>query len=93
MQKINLKVRFSKDNITFIIRFIGALVIPILAYFGLSGEDITSWNVVGELLTRFISNPYLIILTLLNAINLIPDPTTKGIADSTRVLNKDSVKQ
>ena len=44
MKKINWKVRFSKDNLTFILRFIGALAVPILAYFGLKFEDITSFD-------------------------------------------------
>ena len=85
--KINWKVRFSKHNLTFIIRFIGALLIPVLGYLGIKYEDINSWEKLLDVLIGFISNPYLIGLTIVNAINLIPDPTTKGLSDSERALN------
>ncbi|MFC5541579.1 phage holin [Ureibacillus suwonensis] len=84
--KINWKVRFSKDNLTFIIRFIGALLIPVLGYLGIKYEDINSWEKLLDVLIGFISNPYLIGLTIVNAINLIPDPTTRGLSDSKRAL-------
>lgn len=85
--KINWKVRFSKDNITFILRFIGALAIPVLAYLGLELKDLTSWNMVLDVLQSFISNPYLVILTVVNALNMTIDPTTKGITDSEKALS------
>lgn len=84
--KINWKVRFSKNNLQFIIRFIGALVVPILASMNLDFSDFTSWQALGSALVDFFSNPFLIGLMVVNAVNLIPDPTTKGISDSERVL-------
>nr|WP_246119135.1 phage holin [Alkalibacterium putridalgicola] len=39
-------------------------------------------NVIKE----FFSNPYLFSITVFNAINLIPDPTTDGIGDSQQPL-------
>ena len=86
MSKINWKVRFNRNNLTFIFRFIGALLLPVLAYMGLQFQDITSWNVVGSLLLDFVKNPYLVGLTLLNALNIIPDGTTKGLSDSYKAL-------
>ncbi|EAG8700710.1 holin [Listeria monocytogenes] len=86
--KINWKVRFNKKNLTFIARFLAALIVPILAYMGLEVTDFTSWDSVGDLLISFITNPYLIGLTVFNAINLIPDPTTSGLSDSELVKNK-----
>lgn len=86
MNKINWKVRFSKDNIMFIVRFVGALAIPVLAYLGLELKDLTSWNMVLDVLVNFISNPYLVILTVINALNMTIDPTTKGITDSEKAL-------
>lgn len=85
--KINWKVRFSKANLTFIVRFIGALLVPILAYLGFKFEDINSWGALWSIVLNFVSNPYLIALTVINAINLLPDPTTKGLSDSNRALN------
>lgn len=93
MKKINWKVRFSKDNLTFILRFIGALAIPILAYFGLKFEDITSFDTLLDVLVRVVSNPYVLGLTVINALNMIPDPTTKGINDSEKALNYTEPKK
>lgn len=84
--KINWKVRFNKYNKTFILRFIAALVIPVIAYMGLEVTDFTTWDAVKDALVGFISNPYLVVLTLINAINMIPDPTTGGISDSNQAL-------
>lgn len=91
--KINWKVRFSKDNITFILRFLGALAIPVLAYLGLELKDLTSWQMVLEVLQSFISNPYLVILTVVNALNMTIDPTTKGLTDSEKALSYTEPKQ
>lgn len=84
--KINWKLRFNRNNLTFIFRFVGALLLPVLAYMGLQIQDITSWSVVGSLLLDFVKNPYLIGLTLLNSLNIIPDGTTKGLSDSYKAL-------
>ncbi|MCM3110693.1 phage holin [Lederbergia lenta] len=86
MKIINWKVRFSRENIQFIVRFIASILIPILAYMGLKLDDIITWSLVGGILRDFISNPYLIALTIINAINIIPDPTTTGIGDSRQAL-------
>lgn len=91
--KINWKVRFSKDNVTFLIRFVLALVVPVLAYMGLEMKDITSWDRAGEVLMSFIANPYLLGLTLVNALNVVPDPTSKGITDSEKALNYTEPKK
>ena len=93
MKKINWKVRFTKDNLTFILRFIGALAIPILAYFGLKFEDITSFDTLLDVIVRSVSNPYVLGLTVINALNMIPDPTTKGIKDSEKALNYTEPKK
>lgn len=93
MNKINWKVRFSKDNIMFIVRFVGALAIPVLAYLGLELKDLTSWDMVLDVLVNFISNPYLVILTVINALNMTIDPTTKGITDSDKALQYTEPKK
>lgn len=84
--KINWKVRFHKENIQFILRFVAALLIPILAYMGLEMKDITSWPKLWDVLLQFLLNPYLVVLTIANAINIVPDPTTAGISDSRQAL-------
>lgn len=93
MQNINWKIRFNKDNLTFIIRFVAALIIPVLAYLGLEVTDLTSWKLIGDVLLQFISNPFLLGLTVINALNMIPDPTTKGITDSEKALQYTKPKK
>lgn len=84
---INWKVRFSKKNIQFWVRFIGALMIPVLAYLGVNFEDLTTWGAVWDVVQRFFSNPFLWGLTFLNALNIIPDPITPGLGDSQRAMS------
>lgn len=93
MNKINWKVRFNKDNILFVVRFVGALTIPVLAYLGLELKDLTSWEMLLEVLVNFVSNPYLVILTVINALNMTIDPTTKGITDSEKALQYTEPKK
>lgn len=93
MKNINWKVRFNKHNVTFIIRFVAALIIPVLAYLGLEVTDLTSWKLIGDVLLQFISNPFLLGLTVINALNMIPDPTTTGITDSEKALNYTEPKK
>lgn len=89
MNKINWHVRFNKENKLFILRTAASILVPILAYLGLNVTDLTSWPAVGQLLLDFFTNPYLIGLTVFNILNVIPDPTTPGIADSPRALTYD----
>ena len=93
MKNINWKVRFNKENTTFIIRFIAALLIPVLAYLGLEIKDLTTWETIGQVLLQFISNPFLLGLTVVNALNMIPDPTTHGITDSNEALDYNKPKK
>lgn len=90
--KINWSIRFKK-NATFIIRTVISLVIPILTYLGIKETDLTSWEMIVKLFESFITNPYLVFLTVVNFINLIPDPTTTGISDSDYAMAKESAKE
>lgn len=90
---INWKVRFNKKNVAFLARFLVAILVPALAYLGYKAEDVTSWEAVGRILTQFISNPYLIVLTAFNAFNMVPDPTTAGLGDSAQALTYEAPKE
>ena len=90
--KINWTVRFKK-NATFIIRTIISLVIPILTYMGIKETDLTSWQILMNMFINFITNPYLVFLTIINFINLIPDPTTPGVNDSDYAMTKETPKE
>ena len=82
--KINLKVRFK--NPVFIAQLILAILTPILAYAGLTFQDLTSWDALGKLLLGAISNPYVLGLIAVSVWNALNDPTTAGVKDSTRAL-------
>ena len=82
--KINLKVRFK--NPVFIAQFILAIFTPILAYAGLTAQDLTTWKALFDLIVDAISNPYVLSLVAVSVWNALNDPTTKGIGDSTNAL-------
>ena len=92
---MNLKVRFK--NPVFIAQLILAILTPILAYAGLTYQDLTSWDALGKLLLGAISNPYVLGLIAVSVWNALNDPTTSGVGDSSRALTyvkpfKDEVK-
>lgn len=86
MNKINWKIRFTKKNKAFVTRVFVAVFIPILTYYGLKVNDITSWNVLFDLMAKAFSNPFILVMSIFNFINIIPDPTTSGFGDSERAL-------
>lgn len=81
---MNLKVRFK--NPVFIAQLILAILTPILAYAGLTYQDLTSWDALGKLLLGAISNPYVLGLIAVSVWNALNDPTTSGVGDSIRAL-------
>lgn len=83
----NFKVRFR--NPVFIAQLILAVLTPILAYAGLTMQDITTWSALGQLLIDAISNPYVLGLVVVSVWNAINDPTTAGVKDSERAMTYD----
>ncbi|MBR6301189.1 phage holin family protein [bacterium] len=63
-----------------------AIVSPILAYYGMNFKDFTTWDSVFSLIGSALKNPYVLGLIVVNVINTINDPTTKGVSDSKRAL-------
>lgn len=59
-------------------------VTPVLAYAGLTAQDLTTWSKVGELIVGAVSNPYVLSLVAVSVWNTLNDPTTKGLGDSAR---------
>ena len=86
--KINWKVRFK--NPVFIAQLLLAILTPILAYAGLTVQDMTTWQAIGNLLLGAISNPYVIGLVVISVFNALNDPTTTGITDSSKALTYDA---
>ena len=87
MSKINWKVRVR--NPIFIVQVILAILTPILAYAGLTMQDLTTWGALGNLLIGAISNPYVLGLVAVSLWNALNDPTTAGLADSVLAMTYD----
>ena len=83
--KINWRVRLK--NPVFIAQLGLAVLLPVLAYFGLDGTDLTSWGVLFDTLWKAISNPYVVFLILGSLWNAVNDPTTHGATDSLTALD------
>ncbi|GIN71236.1 hypothetical protein J14TS2_17110 [Bacillus sp. J14TS2] len=82
--KLNWKVRFN--NPVFIAQLVLAVLTPLLAYVGLSFEDLTTWGTLLELVVEAYSNPYLLGLIVISVFNTVTDPTVKGFSDSKQAL-------
>ena len=84
MNRINWKVRIK--NPVFWVQVAIAVVLPILTYFGLTWEDMTSWAAIGNLLLRAVKNPVVISAVLASVWNAENAPTTAGLKDSQRAM-------
>lgn len=82
--QLNLKVRFK--NPVFILQLVLSILTPILAYAGLTLQDITTWSALGHLLLNAISNPYILSVVFVSVWNALNDPTTAGLEDSDRAM-------
>lgn len=92
--KINWNVRFKSPQ--FWIGILGVIASPVLAYYGLSFADMTSWESLGNVLQQFFTNPFLIgtvLMAVLSFIGVLTDPTTKGIADSKQAMEYEEPKE
>lgn len=87
---MNLKVRFK--NPVFIAQFILAILTPILAYAGLTVQDLTSWEALGGILLEAIRNPYVLGLVVVSIWNALTDPTTAGLGDSNQAMTYEKPK-
>lgn len=88
---MNLKVRFK--NPVFIAQLILAVLTPILAYAGLTVQDITTWKSLGDLILGALSNPYVLGLVVVSLWNALTDPTTAGLGDSRLAMTYDKPKK
>ena len=81
---INWKIRLK--NPMFWAQLVLSVIMPMLAYLGLTAEDLSSWERLADVLMRAISSPNIIGLVLVSVYNAITDPTTTGFSDSKRAL-------
>ena len=84
MNRINWKVRIK--NPVFWVQAAIAVILPILTYFGLTWEDMTSWAAIENLLLQAVKNPVVIAAVLASVWNAVNDPTTAGLKDSQRAM-------
>lgn len=89
--KINWKVRLKNPN--FIAQLVLAVLVPILAYMGLTLDSLTSWTTLGSVLLNAISNPYVLGLVAVSVYNSLTDPTTSGVGDSLQALKYKQPKK
>ncbi|WP_017728476.1 phage holin [Halalkalibacterium ligniniphilum] len=89
--KINWKVRSS--NPLFWVQVFLAIVVPIGAYFGLTGQDITSWPILFRVVIDALSNPYVLFTVAVSVYNAVMDPTTYGLGDSKQALGYKKPKK
>ena len=87
--KLNLKVRLQ--NPVFIAQIVMSILVPILGYCGLTVEDLTTWKALGDVLLNALSNPYCLGLMVVSVYNALIDPTTPGLKDSQKVLEKNDI--
>lgn len=87
--KMNLKVRLQ--NPVFIAQIVMSILVPILGYAGLTVEDLTTWKALGDVLLNALSNPYCLGLMVVSVYNALIDPTTPGLKDSQKVLEKKDI--
>lgn len=81
---INWKVRVK--NVSFWVSVAIALITPVLAYFGLTVQDMTSWCAICEVIVQAVKNPYVLLMAAVSVYNAVVDPTSTGVTDSARAL-------
>lgn len=85
---MNFKVRAK--NPVFWVSVLLAACTPVLAYFGISGHDLTTWTAVFWLIQKTYSNPYALFVFAVALYNALVDTTTPGIGDNVRVRDAHS---
>lgn len=86
---MNINWRIRIKNPAFWVSIAIAIVTPILAYFGLTAQDMTSWGAIWDVIVQAVSNPYVILTVAVSVYNAIVDPTSTGVTDSSRALQYD----
>ena len=77
--KINWVERIK--NPIFWVNTILAIAMPIIAYYGMSAKDFTTWESIFKIILDALKNPYVLGLAFVSLWNNIINPVTKGIAD------------
>ena len=89
--KINWKVRFK--NPVFWFNLAASIFLPMLACLSLNWEDMTSWQAAGNVFLQAVQSPVIVVSVLVSVWNLLNDPTTKGLSDSSQALTYTEPKK
>lgn len=84
---MNFTVRAK--NPVFWAQIFAVVAAQIMAYFGLTGADFTTWPMVWETAVKAVQNPYLMLCVLVAVLGVLNDPTTAGLSDSARAKGYD----
>lgn len=76
--KINWK---DRKNGIFVAQILLSIFMPILGYFGLTAQDLTTWSSLFELIVKALSNPYVLGIIIISVWNAVNNPTIKGLGD------------
>lgn len=60
---------------------------------GFNWEDMTSWQAVGNVFLQAVQSPVIVVSVLVSVWNLLNDPTTKGLSDSSQALSYTEPKK
>lgn len=82
--QINWRVRAA--NPVFWANLAASLILPVLAYLGITWEDVTSWGTLFGIVQDAVSNPAILVSIAVSVWNAINDPTTSGLSDSEKAL-------
>ena len=80
MKNINWKIRIK--NPLFWVQILISIFTPILAYMGITVQELTTWASVLTALLTAVTNPYVLMLVIVSVYNTIVDPTSTGFGDS-----------
>ena len=70
-----------------------AIFMPVLVYFGVEWEQLTTWSAVFSLLWQAIKNPVVVVSVIVSIWNTVTDPTTCGPGDSALAKTYEKPKQ
>lgn len=88
--KINWKIRLQ--NPKFWLQVGLSIFTPILTYYGVKSDDLTTWGQVFALLFEAASNPQVLLIVAMSMWNSIQDPTVATLGDSQTVLQAVYIK-
>ncbi|WP_353419759.1 phage holin [Staphylococcus delphini] len=92
MNKFKTNFGIRARNPHFWAQMVASIFMPILVYYGVTAEQITSWGTLFKLVRDAVSNPYVLATIGASAYNAYVDNTTPEFGDSVRALSYKKTK-